>query len=135
MCNGISPGVLKGRNKMPKRPPHPCGKPGCPELTHNRYCEKHQAEANADYDKNQRNKDMKSFYNSVQWYALRKQKLYKDPFCEECRKSGTLVKATAVDHIMEIKDGGNQLDINNLQSLCWSCHSRKTMSERNHRGV
>lgn len=119
---------------MPRRAPHPCGKQGCPELTHERYCEKHQADANKTYDKYQRDKELKRYYNSQPWEQLRKQKLARDPFCEECKKSGTLIKATMVDHIHEIKDGGDRQDIDNLQSLCWSCHSRKTMRERNRRG-
>lgn len=116
---------------MPRKPPHPCGRNGCGELTYERFCKKHQSEANANYDKYERDKEMKRFYNSPAWVALKKRKLSIDPFCELCKKSGTLVKATAVDHIQEIKQGGSRLDINNLQSLCWSCHSRKTIQERN----
>ena len=116
---------------MPRKPPHPCGRNGCGELTYERFCKKHQSEANANYDKYERDKAMKRFYNSPAWVALKKRKLSIDPFCELCKKSGTLVKATAVDHIQEIKQGGSRLDISNLQSLCWSCHSRKTIQERN----
>ncbi|MBT3205587.1 MAG: hypothetical protein HOB14_00275 [Gammaproteobacteria bacterium] len=35
-----------------------------------------------------------------------------------------------VDHIIEIKDGGSQLDERNLQSLCHACHNAKTSCER-----
>jgi len=120
---------------MPRRPPHPCGRPGCRELTHTRYCPTHTAEENKTYDKHHRDKELKRFYNSQPWETLRRQKLGKDPFCEDCRKGGTLIKATMVDHIREIKDGGERLDMENLQSLCHSCHSRKSMKERNRRGV
>ncbi len=30
------------------------------------------------------------------------------------------------DHIKEIADGGDQWDINNLQTLCYKCHKQKT---------
>ena len=120
-----SPSLKKKKERaMPFKAPHPCAKPGCRELTHHRYCEKHQAEANANYNKHYRDKERQKFYNSQRWEAVRAEKLRKDPFCEECRKGGTLIKATVVDHIVEIKDGGSELDIDNLQSLCWSCHSR-----------
>ena len=61
--------------------------------------------------------------------AVRKQKLTSSPFCEECYKNGTIIKATMVDHIVPIKQGGAPLDMDNLQSLCWSCHSRKSIEE------
>ena len=34
-----------------------------------------------------------------------------------------------VDHIQPIKQGGQALDMDNLQSLCWSCHSAKSIKE------
>ena len=29
----------------------------------------------------------------------------------------------------QVKQGGSKLDLKNLQSLCWSCHSRKSVEE------
>ena len=115
---------------MPFKPPKPCAKPGCPNLTHSRYCEQHQAEMNKTYDMTQRDRELKRFYNSQPWQALRQQKLKRDRFCEECRRGGRLVLATHVDHKHEIRQGGERLDMDNLQSLCHSCHSRKTLKER-----
>lgn len=34
------------------------------------------------------------------------------------------------DHVVEIKDGGDPLDVANGQALCAACHTRKTASER-----
>lgn len=34
-----------------------------------------------------------------------------------------------VDHIQPIRFGGAALDMENLQSLCWSCHSAKSVKE------
>ena len=34
-----------------------------------------------------------------------------------------------VDHIVPIRFGGRSLDMDNLQSLCWSCHSAKSIKE------
>ena len=120
---------------MPRTPPRPCGRPGCPELTHTRYCKKHQAEMNKTYDMHQRDRELKRFYDGQPWERIRQRKLAQDPFCEECLRGGRRILATIVDHIVEIKDGGARLDMDNLQSLCHSCHSRKTMRERNRRGV
>lgn len=36
---------------MPRKPKKPCAYPGCPRLTEGRYCEKHQKERNAQYEK------------------------------------------------------------------------------------
>ena len=38
--------------------------------------------------------------------------------------------ATQVDHIKPIADGGEPWDLENLRSLCASCHSKKTGRDR-----
>jgi 5-methylcytosine-specific restriction protein A len=45
-----------------------------------------------------------------------------------------VVLAVEVDHIVPIREGGARLDANNLQPLCHTCHSRKTMLEYLARG-
>lgn len=59
------------------------------------------------------------------WQKLRKWKLATDPFCASCGGS-----ANQVDHIQPIADGGARLDPANLQSLCISCHSKKTAIDK-----
>jgi 5-methylcytosine-specific restriction protein A len=34
-----------------------------------------------------------------------------------------------VDHIKELKDGGDPWDVDNLMTLCKSCHAKKTGEE------
>jgi 5-methylcytosine-specific restriction protein A len=114
---------------MPYKPQKPCAYPNCTELTRERYCEKHKYQETKDYNDNRRDRTAQTFYESQQWRQVRKMKLTADPFCEECRKGGILIKAAVVDHIIPIKQGGSALDMNNLQSLCWSCHSRKSAVE------
>ena len=63
------------------------------------------------------------------WRKVRLVKLAEDPLCEQCKRKGLLKLAEEVDHIIPIADGGERLELNNLQSLCKSCHSRKTMAE------
>lgn len=114
---------------MPFKPKHPCRYPGCPELTNESYCEKHKKLVNQQYNKYQRDDFSKNFYNTPRWREKRKRYLQQHPFCVECLKGGTYVKATMVDHIIPIKQGGSMFDDDNLQGLCWSCHSRKSIQE------
>ena len=52
------------------------------------------------------------------------------PYCEECKRQGRLTLAECVDHIVPHKGAPTLLyNLNNLQSLCWKCHSRKTVLE------
>lgn len=114
---------------MPYKPKHPCGMTGCPELTDKRFCPKHEKQNDKIYNTYYRDKGADKFYQSDAWRRLREQKLYEQPLCEECLKSKRFVNARMVDHIIPIKQGGGSLDITNLQSLCWSCHSRKSSLE------
>ena len=114
---------------MPYKPKRPCHHPGCPLLTDGYYCDKHQKLSNKTYNKYERDNFSKTFYNSKEWVEVRKKKIQLNPFCEECIKNGTIVKASIIDHIIPIKQGGAKFDLKNLQSLCWSCHSRKSIKE------
>ena len=42
-----------------------------------------------------------------------------------CQERGEVVQAVIVDHIVEIKDGGDLLSEDNCQGLCAACHNRK----------
>jgi len=120
---------LKGICVMPRKPKHPCSYPGCPNLTDERYCTEHKKKTDASYNRYQRDEDSQSFYNSYTWKEVRRRQLDAVPYCEECLRSGRLTKATMVDHRVPIKDGGERYAHSNLQSLCWSCHSRKSIHE------
>lgn len=120
---------------MPHIPKKPCRYPRCPELTNETFCEKHKTESNRIYNLYQRDTLSRTFYKTKEWQELRKIKLRQSPFCEECKKNGTIVVGKIVDHIVPIKQGGAPYDINNLQTLCWSCHSRKSIEEGSRFGV
>jgi len=113
---------------VPRKPKRPCSYPGCPELTHGRYCEKHAKEMAREYNRN--NRTYKYLYNTARWKRLRIQFLKEHPLCEECKRNGVVTAAEVVDHIIPHK-GDKKLfwDEGNLQSLCKECHDRKTAKE------
>lgn len=72
----------------------------------------------------------KAFYNSHEWGQIRRYKLYKEPFCQDCiRLKGELNPGVDVHHIKDIANDPsweNATDINNLVVLCKRCHARIT---------
>lgn len=120
---------------MPMKPKKPCRYAGCPELINESYCEEHKKLITKQYNQYWRDKKSQKFYQSQEWKTLRKKKLRINPLCEECYRNGKITKATIADHITPIKQGGTALDITNLQSLCWSCHSRKSVEEGSRWGI
>ena len=73
------------------------------------------------------NTNRNAFYVSIAWRRLRLYKLSQTPFCERC---DCLKVATEVHHIKEVKTNPEiRLDINNLESICKSCHSKHTANE------
>jgi len=70
------------------------------------------------------------FYNSTPWRKLRGHQLKHYPLCIECERNGITTAATTVDHVIPIEAGGEALDVNNLQSMCTSCHNAKSAKER-----
>ncbi len=69
------------------------------------------------------------FYQSTQWRKLRAVQLDRQPTCQECEKRGVSILAKVVDHILPINQGGEPLSLDNLQSLCHTCHNRKSGRE------
>ena len=73
--------------------------------------------------------DNASFYNSKRWRALRNYFIQKHPLCAQCKRDGIITGAQMVDHIKPITMGGSSVDQKNLQTLCNSCHAKKSGRE------
>jgi len=71
------------------------------------------------------------FYAKAVWRKLRQVVLNREPLCRSCKGKGKNTPATVVDHIHEVRDGGDLYDERNLQPLCESCHNSKTMTRTN----
>lgn len=65
-------------------------------------------------------------YNRT-WTKLRTMILAGEPLCRMCSRP-----ALDVDHIVPLSQGGGN-DHGNLQPLCHSCHSKKTVMDRQNR--
>lgn len=122
---------------MPKRLKKPCAQPGCPELVEagKAYCDehkkKHRSYRDKEYKRDRKDSKEQKFYVSSAWRKLRKIKLNQDPLCEHCKEKGITREATDIDHIIPIKvDWSLRLSLDNLQSLCHSCHMKKSFEDR-----
>lgn len=66
-------------------------------------------------------------YKTKAWRQLRDQVLSEEPLCRMCRNA----MPSHVDHIIPIVDRPDlAFKRSNLQALCVSCHSRKTVTEK-----
>ena len=64
------------------------------------------------------------------WRKIRAAQLAMEPLCRMCLAEGKYTPATDVDHIIPHRGNPRLMyDVDNLQSLCHSCHSRKTVLE------
>lgn len=112
---------------MASKPLRPCRHPGCSELTNDTWCPNHKPKtmrkSSADYH---------AWYGLPVWKGnLRPTQLMKEPFCQECLKSGVRNKATVVDHIKPHRGvWALFVDQGNLQSLCKNHHDQKTAREK-----
>lgn len=109
---------------MPYKPAHPCAYPGCPKLTHNRYCEEHEKIAGANYRKYERDPEINRRYGRA-WKRIRDRYIAAHPLCERCLEHDRYTPAQEVHHIIPLADGGTHVE-GNLMALCKSCHSQIT---------
>ncbi len=71
-------------------------------------------------------------YNTCRWKKRRAAQLIKQPLCEQCLRDGVIRIATVCDHIIDHKGDRNSFYNGEVQTMCHSCHSRKTMQDNRH---
>ena len=76
------------------------------------------------YNEQSRSKESTAVYNTRRWKKLRAAQLSREPLCVNIVVCGNV--ATIVDHVVEIRDGGEPFSIENLESMCQCCHNTKT---------
>lgn len=82
-----------------------------------------------------RPKETLPFYRTQEWVKLVAKIIAKrGRRCEgeECPRINRSLRGERIfaDHIVEIQDDGALFDEGNIQLLCGSCHSKKTLAER-----
>jgi 5-methylcytosine-specific restriction protein A len=115
---------------MPRRAASACSRPGCPGLVRDGVCSTcgpRRVVTDRRHDA-QRGTAAQRGYGG-RWQRVRLMYLRANPLCVECAAQGRTEAATDVDHIVARRNGGTD-DWDNLQSMCHSCHSRKTAGER-----
>lgn len=113
---------------MALKPLRPCRHPGCRELTREGYCPAHKPKQAP----RRESAEWHGWYSLPIWTDdLRPTQLLREPFCRECARRGLRTRATDVDHVVDHKGVWLRfIDQSNLESLCHSCHSRKTMLDQ-----
>lgn len=108
-----------------------CTWPGCHALVQKGRCEKHKKQERKEYDAGRIDDPFHKFYATAQWRRVRLLVLERDCYlCQECKRKGVLTGLTSSDHVHhkhEIRDGGDPLDMDNLEALCHSCHSKHSV--------
>jgi len=116
---------------MPSAPLKQCKHPSCNKRTTRAWCDEHRPPASKRYDRKRPNAFRRGY--DARWERLRQLKLKEEPLCRSCLALGIATPATQVDHIIEkpIDVPAWDYDLDELQSLCIECHSRKTAQYRN----
>lgn len=117
---------------MPTKPRHPCNKAACGVLTCKRFCDEHERQHRKQADAQRPSSHARGY--TRQWGSLRRVCIACNPLCVHCKADGRTVAAQEVDHIVPLSKGGTH-DEYNLQALCKSCHSKKTVVEDGALGV
>jgi 5-methylcytosine-specific restriction protein A len=70
----------------------------------------------------------KSIYNDPRWKALMVKIIAKrGRKCEDCGRTGCRIFG---DHVIELNDGGEPFDEDNVRLRCGSCHGIKTAAAK-----
>jgi 5-methylcytosine-specific restriction protein A len=108
------------RHTMGLKPLHNCNHPGCNQLTRERYCPNHTADADR-----YRGGRIERGYDKY-WMAFRIRYLQMNPLCVDCLAQGITEPADEVHHVKKLRDGGAKLDPDNCMALSHRCHAVRT---------
>ena len=108
------------------KPLRKCARPGCRMLTSESYCPAHKPKA-----LRKESAAWHYLYTDPRygWRNRRQDQLLAEPWCRVCAANGIRTRATDVDHVVPHRGNVELFLKGDLQSLCHSCHSRKTMEE------
>lgn len=110
------------RITVPSKPKRPCSHPGCPRLTHGRFCEEHAKAEAKRYEQYDRDPETRRRYGRV-WKRIRDAYVQQHPVCELCQQDGRLVPTEEVHHKTPLAEGGTHAR-ENLIALCKPCHAK-----------
>ena len=108
------------------KPLRMCKAAGCMRLTAEGYCPEHKPTVERKASASWHHLYTNPRYG---WKRRRDAQLAREPFCRECAKHGLRVEATDVDHVVPHRGDLRLFLYGDLQSLCHTCHSRKTVAE------
>jgi 5-methylcytosine-specific restriction protein A len=109
---------------MPNSAMRPCSYPGCNALVRSGRCEQHPMDHALFH-----NPEHQKLYNTARWRRRSQAQLIKQPWCEACLRANVYTAATESDHVERHNGDVRKFFGGRLQSLCASCHSRKTAGE------
>jgi 5-methylcytosine-specific restriction endonuclease McrA len=106
-----------------------CRRVGCSNLVDRPgYCHLHEADGASRFDLH-RAPGSREFYCNHKWTQTALTYRKGQPLCEQCKRTGQIVKGNLVDHKIERPEleakGLNPYDFVYLQTLCTSCHNKK----------
>lgn len=114
---------------MPVAAKKPCKANGCRELVSSGFCSNHLHLAPKRLIDSRRGNANSRGYNYC-WQQARARWLADHPLCVSCDEQGLVVAGFVVDHIVPHRGDMTLFwDETNWQTLCASCHSRKTANE------
>lgn len=106
------------------KPLRTCQHIGCSALVEQGYCDKHKKDKQS-YDRYRGSSTERGY--GARHRQIREVVIREEPLCRECLKTGRITPSNEMDHI----DGNPwNTERSNLEMLCASCHSRKTVREQ-----
>lgn len=123
---------------MPNKALTFCKHHGCNRLTNQSYCETHIEQHKKDIEERQRAYNRSRESTAKQgydhnWVKVRNRYIRLYPLCEICEQENRTTPATIVHHLVALRDNGDRLSFDNLQSVCHQCHEKIHGEKRWHR--